>query len=117
MLKSILTYIFGIFMVLAGVMHFVNPVVFSGFVPDFLPVNFIIYSSGIIEIALGIGVFIPSFKSKASLGILILMIIFLPLHIIDIFKDEPAIGSKMLAYIRLPLQFVLIYWAWFISKK
>jgi uncharacterized membrane protein len=40
------------------------------------------------------------------------MIAFLPLHIIDVFLDNPAIGSKTLAYIRLPLQFVLIFWAW-----
>jgi uncharacterized membrane protein len=42
----------------------------------------------------------------------LLMIAFLPLHIVDVFKDNPAIGSTTLAYIRLPIQFILIYWAW-----
>jgi len=35
----------------------------------------------------------------------------------DVFKENPAIGSHQLALIRLPLQFVLILWAWFIAKK
>jgi uncharacterized membrane protein len=51
------------------------------------------------------------------LGILAMMLVFLPLHIWDIFRENPAIGSHKVALIRLPIQFVLIAWAWFISKK
>jgi uncharacterized membrane protein len=72
---------------------------------------------GILEIVCGVGVFIPPFRSLATLGILAMMLLFLPLHIWDIFKEKPAIGSHQIALIRLPIQFVLIAWAWFISKK
>jgi hypothetical protein len=45
------------------------------------------------------------------------MIIFLPLHVWDVFRDKPAIGSHQIALIRLPIQFLLIFIGWFISKK
>ena len=78
------------------------------------PTNFV---AGLVELTLGIGVFLPRARSKATLGILFLMIAFLPLHVWDVFRDNPAIGSKALAYVRLPLQFVLIAWAWLVHKQ
>jgi len=44
------------------------------------------------------------------------MLLFLPLHFLDVFKEHPAIGSKTIALIRLPIQFLLIYCAWYIYK-
>nr|AGC72298.1 hypothetical protein [uncultured bacterium A1Q1_fos_1093] len=115
--KLILTFLFGAFMVFAGISHFLKPAMFLPFIPDFLPREAVNYLAGIAEIVIGIGVFIPKFRSLATLGILIMMLIFLPLHIIDVFKEHPAIGSHQAALVRLPLQFVLIFWAWFIHKK
>ena len=51
---------------------------------------------------------------NASLGIFILLILFLPIHIWDATTIKPAIGSKKLAYIRIPLQFLLMYGAYLI---
>jgi len=116
-LKLILTYLFGAFMIFGGVNHFLKPEMYLPFIPSFLPGAAINYLSGIAEIIVGIGVFIPAFRSQSTLGILVLMLLFLPLHIVDVFKENPAIGSHQMALIRLPLQFVLILWAWFIHKK
>ena len=115
--KRILTFLFGILMILGGVNHFLKPEMYAPFIPDFLPNEAINYLSGILEIICGLGVFIPPFRSWAKLGILVMMLLFLPLHIWDIFKEKPAIGSHQVALIRLPIQFVLIAWAWFIYKK
>ncbi|WP_428667462.1 DoxX family protein [Runella sp.] len=115
--KLILTYLFGAFMVFAGINHFLKPEMYAPFIPAFLPNDAINYLAGIAEIIVGVGVFIPKYRSQATLGILIMMLLFLPLHIIDVFKDDPAIGSHRVALIRLPIQFVLIFWAWFIHKK
>jgi len=60
---------------------------------------------------------IPRYRSLGTLGILLLMLAFLPLHVMDVFSDQPAIESHQLALIRLPIQFVFILWAWFINKK
>lgn len=116
-LKLILTYLFGAFMIFGGINHFIKPEMYAPFIPDFLPSLAINYFTGIVEIAVGVGVFIPRFRSMATLGILLLMLVFLPLHVFDVFKENPAIGSHQAALIRLPLQFILIAWAWFIHKK
>jgi uncharacterized membrane protein len=116
-LKLTLTFLFGAFMIFGGIIHFLKPEIYLPFIPAFLPQMAINYLAGILEMIIGIGVFIPKFRSIATLGILIMMLAFLPLHIIDVFKENPAIGSHQLALIRLPLQFVLIFWAWFIYKK
>ncbi len=113
-LKLILTFLFGAFMIFGGVNHFIKPEMYAPFIPDFLPNVAVNYLTGILEIAVGIGVFIPKFRSMATLGILIMMLAFLPLHIFDVFKENPAIGSHQVALIRLPVQFIFILWAWFI---
>ncbi len=113
-LKLILTFLFGIFMILAGVNHFIKPEMYAPFIPDFLPNVAVNYLTGIAEIVVGIGVFIPRFRSLATLGILTMMLLFLPLHVIDVFKENPAIGSHQVALIRLPIQFLFILWAWYI---
>ncbi len=115
--KLILTFLFAAIMVWAGINHFLKPAMYAPFIPDFLPKDAVNYLSGAAEIIFGIGVFIPRFRSMATLGILVLMLLFLPLHIIDVFATKPAIGSHQVALVRLPIQFVLILWAWYIHKK
>lgn len=116
-LKLILTFLFGAFMIFGGVNHFIKPEMYAPFIPDFLPSLAVNYLAGVVEIALGVGVFIPSYRFMATFGILIMMLVFLPLHIFDVFKENPAIGSHQAAIIRLPVQFLFIAWAWYIHKK
>jgi len=116
-LKKGLTILFGLFLIFSGISHFRKPDMYFPFIPDFLPQHIINYVAGIIEIILGFGVFVPKVKAHATFGILLLMIVFLPLHIADVFKETPAIKSHQLAFIRLPIQLVLIVWAWFIHKQ
>ena len=103
-------------MFLAGVAHFIFPAMYDAMIPDGLPKNLVNYGSGALEIALGLGVFIPRYRWWATLGIVLLMIVFLPVHVIDYFRDVPAIGSKMAAAVRIPVQFVLIGWAWWVHR-
>lgn len=115
--KKILTLVFGVIMIVAGAMHFISPAVYLPFFPNQWPQIAIIYGSGILEVVVGLCTLIPRYRSFGTLGIFILMLAFLPLHVIDVFKENPVVGSKLIAYIRLPFQFVLIAWAWFIFKK
>jgi uncharacterized membrane protein len=116
-IRKIFTVFFAIFMILGGVNHFIKPAMYLPFIPSILPGMAIVYLSGALEIGLGVGALIPKTRSIATLGILLLMVMFLPLHVMDVFKESPAIGSHDAALIRLPIQFVLIAWAWFIHKK
>lgn len=105
----ILRIIFGLFFAYAGFMHFKKPKFFNGFIPNFLPKLTINYVFGFIEIILGIGFFLNQITKSAALGVFVLLLLFLPIHIWDLTKKRPAIGSKKLAIIRIPLQFLLMY--------
>lgn len=113
-----LKYLLAVFLVWGGIQHFVNPEIYKAFVPDFLPFEMpIIYASGVLEIAFGLMVFVKNYAYWGMLGIFILMVIFLPIHVMDIFADAPAIGSTTAAYIRLLIQLLLIWLTWTISQR
>ena len=115
---NILKIIIALFMIYAGVQHFIKPDFFMPFVPAFLPLKTsIIYVSGAIEILVGLLLFIKKHSNFGAIGILILLILFLPIHIWDVFSETPAIGSKQAALIRLPIQFLLIFIVWKIKKS
>ncbi len=100
-------------MLLAGAQHFYNAEFYLVFVPSFLPIKmFVIYASGVAEVGLGLLLFSKKYTGLAAFGLFIMMIIFLPIHVMDVFSDTPAIGSHQAALIRLPIQLVLILLFW-----
>ncbi|AEW85097.2 hypothetical protein B0A78_02335 [Flavobacterium columnare NBRC 100251 = ATCC 23463] len=105
-------------MVNAGIQHFIKANFYVPFVPDFLPFkDFIILGSGVLELGLGLLLFFKNDLAKyAGLGIFLLMLVFLPIHIKDVFVENPSIGSHKLAIIRLPIQFIFLAWSWAIWK-
>jgi uncharacterized membrane protein len=108
----LLTLLFGALMIVGGAAHFISPAMYDAFLPEFLPRRPLNLLGGAVEIAAGAAVFIPRFRRWGTLGILILMVAFLPLHVLDAFRAQPAIGSHQAALIRLPVQLLLIAWAW-----
>jgi len=115
---TVVRILFALFMVYAGVQHFVKPDFYIPFVPSFLPfTKAIIYVSGLIEVILGLMLIIPKYIKIGALGIMFLMLLFLPIHVWDVFSDTPAIGSSQAALIRLPIQFLFIAIAWKIKDQ
>ncbi len=107
----------ALFLIYAGIQHFLKPAFYEPFVPSFLPgKTAIVYTSGVIEIVLGVLLLIPKYTKLAATGIILLMLIFLPIHISDVFSDTPAIGSHEAALIRLPFQFIFMLWAYAIRR-
>ncbi|CDF78504.1 conserved hypothetical protein, DoxX-like family [Formosa agariphila KMM 3901] len=82
--------------------------------PDYLPNHKLLVAlSGIFEIALGISICIPALKSVAIYGLIAMLAVFLLVHVYML-KDEKT-GSGLPKWIlisRIPLQFVLMYWAY-----
>ncbi len=111
-----LKIIFAVFFIYAGIMHFIKPIFFNHFIPTGFPKLTVNYIIGAIEFCLGLGLFFPETVSHAAYGIFILLIVFLPIHLWDATKKRPAIGSKIFAYIRIPLQFLLMYGAYTIFE-
>jgi len=101
-------------MMAAGLNHIIFPRFYKTFIPKWLPLLTVNYVFGLLEFFIGLTLFFPKYRTESALVLLILMIFFLPFHLLDVFKEKPAIGSKLMAYIRLPLQFVLIWWAWYL---
>ncbi|MEI9921460.1 MAG: hypothetical protein WDO14_22135 [Bacteroidota bacterium] len=108
---------FAILFLAGGLNHIFNPKFYKYFIPGGLPKLTVNYVSGILEILLGAGVAFVETRYWSAAGILILMILFLPLHVIDLFRERPAIGSRLLAIIRLPVQFLLIWGAWWLMQQ
>lgn len=100
--------------ILAGIYHFINPAFYLKIMPYYLPCHLIlIYLSGIIEISLGIILLIKKHQKLAGWLIIVMLIVFLPVHIqmlIDTFYDKGLLF--WIAVFRLPLQFYLIYWTY-----
>lgn len=108
----------AILMLFAGAYHFIKPKFYKKVVPSFLRGVFIwIYLSGAAEILFGAFLLFKETRLWGALGVLTLMLIFLPLHIQDVFSKSPFMGTKKAAQIRLILQFVLIAWAAFIAVE
>ncbi len=114
--KTIIGIVLALIMLSGGVNHFITPEMYFPLIPDFLPKSFINLASGAVEIILGIGVFIPAFRKRALLGIFLLMVAFLPIHIWDVLKENPAIGTKTVALVRIGIQLLLIYLPWWARK-
>ncbi|MEZ4686654.1 MAG: hypothetical protein R3B47_11485 [Bacteroidia bacterium] len=114
-LKHIIAYLLGAILILGGIGHFASPEISSGFIPDFLPKAAVHIVIGLLELALGIAVFVPKWRGKALLGVMLLMIGFLPLHDRHV---QGGAGDWLSdgGVIRVPVQLLLIAGAWYGRK-
>jgi len=112
--KYVFSLLLGLFMIYGGVNHILKPLFYLPFVPNFFPFReTIVFLSGLLEILVGVGLFIPLFRQWSAWIVLAMMLAFLPIHIWDIFRSDPAIGSHAAALIRAPFQLIFIAWsAW-----
>jgi len=118
MIKRISLYVMAVFYVLAGINHFVNPAMYLALIPPYLPapaaINLV---SGAAEILLGL-LLLPGYSRQfAAVGIIVLLVLFIPAHIYMI-QLNGCVNAAMCiplwaTWLRLiPLQLVLMYWAW-----
>ncbi|CAN5536863.1 hypothetical protein BH10ACI1_BH10ACI1_34300 [soil metagenome] len=117
-LKLILKVLFAILFISAGILHFTNPDFFVRIVPPLLPAPlFIVYLSGFFEIALGILLLVPKFSRRAAFGLIALLIAVFPANIYMALNPQIFADYNPLAlYLRLPIQFVLIAWAFWLTR-
>ena len=104
--------VLGLLMIAAGVFHFVRPEFYAPIIPSFINEQFANIAGGIAEIIIGVLLLIPSMRTAGGLGFMILMIMFLPLHVWDVFRDDPVMKTQTGAIVRLVIQFALIYYGY-----
>lgn len=99
--------------IMAGVMHFVTPKSYVKIMPDYFKhKTVLVYLSGVAEIALGAALFFEPLKDFAIYGLVVMLLIFLLVHINMLKGKKEALGvPKIILILRLPLQFLLIWWA------
>ena len=101
--------------IIAGIFHFLKPRAYLRIMPRYLPKpKLLVYLSGGAEILLGLGLLLPETKTIAIYAIILMLVIFLLVHFYMLSSKKAGAGIPVWALIlRLPLQFVLIWWAYF----
>ena len=108
-------YLMSAMYIIAGIFHFIKPKVYMRIMPRYLPAHkVLVYLSGLAEIILGIGLIVPATKDMAIYGIIIMLSIFFLVHFYMLSSKKAGAGfPKWLLIVRIALQFVLIWWAWY----
>lgn len=119
--KRVLLWVMALFYILGGVNHFINAQFYMPMMPPYLPWHAaLVFLSGVAELGLGIAVLIPSLRRIAAWGIILLLIAILPANIHIALHNIPVFGATEGAgvwnWVRLPVQGVLILWAWWYTR-
>ena len=107
-------YLMGLVYILAGINHFRKPNLYIKIIPpSFKNPKRINQISGWAEIILGILVCIRITSFYGAWGIILLLIAIFPANLYMYQNDKAALGlPKWIRLLRLPLQLLLIYWAY-----
>lgn len=117
--KRIALLALSAFYIFAGAIHFVRPDFYLAIMPPYLPAHLeLVYLSGLFEIAGGIGVLVPKFRSIAGWGLVALLFAVFPanLHMAlhpELFPDLSPVAH----YGRLPIQLFFIGWAYWATRE
>ena len=107
-------YAMVVFYAVAGISHFTHASFFRKAIPPFFALpNFIVASSGVAELLLAAGLLFDSTQIWALTGVLIMLVLYLYIHIEMVrYPDRLTFIPYWVLILRLPLQFVLMYWAY-----
>lgn len=106
-------YLMAAMYILAGLMHFIRPKMYLRIMPRYLPQpKLLVALSGIAEIMLGLGLCFPFTKNIAISGIIAMLVVFLVVHYYMLSNKKAGAGIPLwILFLRIPLQFGLMYWA------
>ncbi len=116
--SKIAVIVLGVFFLIGGINHFINPDFYLPLIPDYFPKPSLLnILSGAGEVLAGIAVILPSTRKHGCNAILFLLIAFLPAHIYFIQKggclSDSLCVPAWVAWVRLlVIHPVLIYWAY-----
>ena len=110
--------VMGLLYIVAGVNHFWHPDFYLKMLIGFLPYpNALNIISGLAEIILGLGVCVPATRKISAWGIILLLVAIFPANINMAFHWQDYGNTIVPFLIRLPIQFLLIWWAYRYTKK
>ncbi|PIB32462.1 hypothetical protein BFP78_11550 [Gaetbulibacter sp. 5U11] len=111
-------YLMGLLYAFAGMLHFIKPKMYMRVMPRYLPNHkLLVILSGIAEVILGITICIPTLKNTSIYLLIIMLLLFLMVHIYMLTEKKASVGiPKWILILRIPLQFGLMYWAFWYLK-
>jgi uncharacterized membrane protein len=104
----------GLTFIAAGVLHFLSPRTYEAIMPRYLPAHpGIVYASGLAEIAGGAGVLHPRTRRAAGWWLIATLLAIFPANVeMAVHADRFERFPRAALWARLPVQGVLIAWAW-----
>jgi len=109
---------FATLFVLGGAGHFVATDFYEKMMPPYLPLHrTLVLLSGVIEIALGILLVVPRTSKRAAWGLIALLIAIFPANIHVYRHQEMFPLSPLVHALRLPIQGLLILWAYAYTRQ
>ena len=118
-LKTLSRYLLGVFFIAAGLNHFWDTAFYVAIMPPWLPWHLaLVYLSGAAEIGLGALLLFSRWQVLAGWGLIALSVAVFPANIHMALHPElfPQFTPAGL-WLRLPLQFALIAWAWWYTRS
>jgi uncharacterized membrane protein len=117
--RAAMKVLMAILFIAAGINHFLNPQLYLRIMPPYLPwPMFLQYLAGFFEFVLGVLLLFPKYTRLAAWGLIALLIAIYPANIHmavnrHLYPELPV----WYHWVRLPLQFVLIAWAWWYTRE
>lgn len=108
----IFLYLMSGIYIFAGIMHFIRPRMYLRIIPPYLPYPKLLNAlSGAFEILFGLGLLFETTRSISAFGIILLLLAVFPANLYMYQSGAKGI-PKWALLLRLPLQFLLIVWAY-----
>src|SRR4051794_7022520 len=113
-MKDVSLYIMVVAYIIAGCFHFIQPKFYRRMMPKWIPWHMpVIYISGVCEIVLAVLLLHHTTRNVAARSLIVMLILIFPANVQMMLnfqrKKSPYLWITIL---RLPLQPVLIWWAW-----
>jgi uncharacterized membrane protein len=117
-MKRASLFIMAFLYVAAGINHFWHKVFYLKIMPPWLPWhNELVIISGICQILFGLLLLVPATQRAAAWCIILLLIAIFPANIyMAVTHWKESSPNLWITIIRLPLQIVLIWWAFIFTK-
>jgi uncharacterized membrane protein len=110
-------YAMSLLYVVAGAAHFIFPDAYIKGIPPFLPwpeaLNWI---SGGAEVLLAVALLPTRTRRLAGWGLIALLVAVFPANVYMAIEPEAFAAPPLVLWLRLPLQGVLIAWAWWYTR-
>lgn len=118
-LKNLSRYLLGVLFIAAGINHFWHTAFYVAIMPPWLPLHLdLVYLSGAAEIALGALLFFSRWQGLAGWGLIALCVAVFPANVHMALHPELFTQfTPMSLWLRLPLQIVVIAWAWSYTRR